>query len=358
MPCYSGHQGSALHGADVIAQGWQGTAGNHTLRVVGDEVIMTHQDSANQGSADKGMPEHLRQLFASARETLRPYLPQRFRGGVPVVPAVRLSGAIGFSTPLRPGLTLATIARQLERAFTTRHAKAVALLINSPGGSPVQSHLIYLRIRALAAEHKLPVIAFAEDVAASGGYMLACAADEIICDPSSILGSIGVVGGTFGFPKLMERIGVERRLYTSGERKATLDPFLPENPEDVERLKSVQRGIHEDFIALVKQSRGARLTGPENDLFSGEYWAGRKAIELGLADGIGDLRSVLRQRYGDKVQIPLVAAERSLFGRARPGIGLETLDLATGRLDLGRFDLAGDIVSALETRALWARYGL
>ena len=152
----------------------------------------------------------------------------------------------------------------------------MALLINSPGGSPVQSHLIYRRIRAARRPRtSVPVIAFAEDVAASGGYMIACAADEIICDQSSIVGSIGVVGGSFGFAGLMEKLGIERRLYTSGERKAMLDPFLPEKPEDVERLKAVQREIHEDFIALVKESRGARLTGPENDLFSGEYWTGR-----------------------------------------------------------------------------------
>ena len=203
------------------------------------------------------------------------------RGGGAVVPVVRLSGAIGLSTPLRPGLTLASVARPLEKAFTTRRASAVALAINSPGGSPVQSHLIHLRIRQLAAEHKVPVIAFAEDVAASGGYMLACAADEIICDDSTIIGSIGVIGGSFGFAGLMEKLGIERRLYTSGERKAMLDPFLPEKPEDVERLKSVQHDIHEDFIALVKASRGARLTGPENDLFSGEFWTGRKGEPAG-----------------------------------------------------------------------------
>src|SRR5947208_11989089 len=192
-------------------------------------------------------------LLEKTMRMLRPVLPRRWRGDIPVVPVVRLSGIIGFSTPLRPGLTLAAIARQLDRAFTLRNGRAVALLINSPGGSPVQSHLIYLRVRALAAEHKRPVIAFAEDVAASGGYMIACVADEIICDPSSILGSIGVVGGTFGFTKLIERLGIERRLYTAGERKAMLDPFLPEKAEDVERLKAVQRQIHDDFIALVKE---------------------------------------------------------------------------------------------------------
>src|SRR5882757_6015401 len=303
--------------------------------------------------AENGMSEHIKQLLASARELLRPVTPRRLWGDVPVVPVVRLAGVIGVSTPLRPGLMLASLARQFERAFAVRNARAVALLINSPGGSPVQSHLIYLRIRSLAAEHKLPVIAFAEDVAASGGYMLACAADEIFCDPSSILGSIGVVGGSFGFAKLIERLGIERRLYTSGERKAMLDPFLPEKPEDVEKLKAVQHEIHEHFIALVKDGRGARLKGPENDLFSGEYWAGRTAIELGLADRIGELRSVLRERFGDKVEMPLMPAERSLFGRARAGVELGALDLLSGRADL-----AGDVVSALEARALWARYGL
>jgi serine protease SohB len=303
--------------------------------------------------AEQGMSEHLQQLWAGARTALRPVLPKRFRGDIPVVPVVQLSGVIGFSTPLKPGLTLASVARQLDRAFGMRHARAVALVVNSPGGSPAQSHLIYRRIRALAAEKKLPVIAFAEDVAASGGYMVACAADEIICDPSSIVGSIGVVGGSFGFAKLLEKLGIERRLYTSGERKAMLDPFLPEKPEDVERLKAVQREIHEDFIALVKDSRGVRLKGPEKDLFSGEYWTGRKAIELGIADSIGDLRTTLRARFGDKVLIPLVAPERSLLGRPRPGIAAAGLD---GLLQ--RADLAENIVSALEARTMWARYGL
>jgi serine protease SohB len=269
------------------------------------------------------------------------------------VPVVRLAGAIGFSTPLKPGLTLATVARALERAFNMRTARAVALLINSPGGSPVQSHQIYSRIRQLAAESARPVIAFAEDVAASGGYMIACAADEIFCDPSSIVGSIGVVGGSFGFPKLMDKLGVERRLYTSGEHKAMLDPFLPENPQDVERLKALQRDIHQEFIDLVKRSRGARLKGPEKTLFSGEYWTGGKAIEFGLADGIGDLRATLRARFGDDVVTPLVAPARGWFGRVQPAI--RPSDIA----GLPRAaDFAEEIISALEARALWARYGL
>jgi signal peptide peptidase SppA len=298
------------------------------------------------------MAEHLQQLFANARGALRPILPKRLRG-LPVVPVVRLAGVIGFSTPLKPGLTLTTVARALERAFNMRTAKAVALLINSPGGSPVQSHLIYRRIRQLASESARPVIAFAEDVAASGGYMIACAADEIFCDPSSIVGSIGVVGGSFGFPKLMDKLGVERRLYTSGEHKAMLDPFLPENPQDVERLKALQRDIHEEFIELVKRSRGARLKGPEKTLFSGEYWTGGKAIELGLADGIGDVRALLRERFGDDVITPLVAPARGWFGRVQPGVAPSDI---TGLPRAA--DFAEEIISALEARALWARYGL
>src|SRR6266704_3380250 len=183
-------------------------------------------------------------------------------------------------TPLRPGLTLAGIAKTLERAFATRHAKAVALVINSPGGSPVQSRQIYLRIRQLATEKKLPVLVFVEDVAASGGYMIACAGDEIFCDPSSILGSIGVVGGSFGFQELIKKVGVERRLYTAGEHKAMLDPFLPEDREDVARLKTIQREIHAIFISLVKQSRGAQLKGADDILFTGEYWVGETAVTL------------------------------------------------------------------------------
>src|SRR3954449_11739466 len=186
---------------------------------------------------------------------LRGILPLRFRADIPVVPVVRLTGVIGFSTPLKPGLTLASCARALERAFAFPRASAVALAINSPGGSAVQSHLIFQRIRALSEEKKIPVVAFIEDVAASGGYMVACAADEIVTDVSSIVGSIGVVGGSFGFHRLLDKVGVERRLYTSGEHKAMLDPFLPEKPDDVERLKSIQKEIHELFIALVKSRR-------------------------------------------------------------------------------------------------------
>src|SRR5215475_8385493 len=266
------------------------------------------------------------------------WLPARLRRGKIVVPVVRLSGVIGAVTPLRPGMTLAGVAKMLERAFSTRNAKAVALLINSPGGSPVQSRQIYLRIRQLAAEKNLPVLVFVEDVAASGGYMIACAGDEIFCDPSSILGSIGVVGGSFGMTELIKKIGVERRLYTAGEHKAMLDPFLPEDPDDVSRLKAIQREIHAIFISLVKESRGARLKGADDTLFTGEYWAGDSSVSLGLADGIGDLRSTLRARYGEKVQTPLIAPASGmlagLFGRRSPGAGaLAGLDGLSGLPD-------------------------
>ena len=297
--------------------------------------------------------EHVRELCHRAFGALRPFIPQRFRRDRPVVPVVRLTGIIGFSTPLRPGLSLAGVARTLDRAFAMRRAVAVALAINSPGGSPVQSHLIFRRIRELAAEHKRQVIAFVEDAGASGGYMIACAGDEIVADPHSIVGSIGVVGGSFGFDKLIAKMGIERRLYTSGEHKAMLDPFLPENADDVERLKKLQREIHDDFIALVKLRRGAKLTGPENDLFSGEYWTGRKALELGLVDAIGDLRTTLRERFGDKVVTPLIAAERGLLGRRIFGVA------GSGLAQAGNgAGLAEDLISALEARAIWARYGL
>ena len=292
--------------------------------------------------------------WPSLTDRVMEWIPARLRRGAAVVPVVRLSGLIGAVTPLRPGMSLAGVARTLERAFSMKNAKAVALVINSPGGSPVQSRQIHLRIRQLAAEKKLPVLVFVEDVAASGGYMVACAGDEIFCDPSSIMGSIGVIGGTFGFQELIKRIGVERRLYTAGEHKGMLDPFLPENPDDVARIKAIQREIHALFIALVKQSRGARLRGTDDILFSGEYWAGETSVSLGLADAIGDLRSTLRGRYGDKVLTPLVAPSTGLLsgllGRKSAGAGtLASLDGFTG--------LPDELISALESRAIWAKFG-
>ncbi|WP_271167932.1 S49 family peptidase [Hansschlegelia plantiphila] len=280
------------------------------------------------------------------RRFAAPMLPERMRGERPVVPVVRLSGAIGMGGPLRPALTMASVAASLEKAFATPGAKEVALVINSPGGSPVQAHLIFLRIRALAEEKEIGVAAFVEDLAASGGYMIACAADEIVADPSSIVGSIGVVSSGFGFDRAIERLGVDRRLYTSGENKAILDPFSPEKPDDVERLKELQREVHEQFIALVKDRRGAALSG-HPDLFTGAFWTGASALGLGLVDRVGDLRSTMRERWGDKVELRAITPKTSLLKRL------------TGRGDGGvAAGLAEEAIAAVEARSLWSRYGL
>jgi len=314
--------------------------------------------TAYQGRMPEGpMAEHFRQLAARAVTAVRPYVPKRWRSDLPVVPVVRLTGVIGFSTPLRPGLSIAGIAKTLDRAFGVRNAKAVALAINSPGGSAVQSHLIFRRIRALAEEKKLPVIAFVEDVAASGGYMIACAADEIVCDPASIVGSIGVIGSSFGFPEAMKKLGIERRIYTAGEHKSMLDPFLPEKEEDVAHLKTIQQDIHQMFIGLVRERRGERLTGPEKTMFSGEYWVAKTAKDFGLVDQVGDVRSFLRQRFGEDVMTPPIPSERSLFGRRTPGVaGIAPEQLLDRAID--QRGLVDDIISAIETRAIWARFGL
>ena len=278
------------------------------------------------------------------------WLPRRFRGDVPVVPLVRLSGAIGMPAALgRGSLSLSSIDATLKKAFSVSGAKAVALAINSPGGSPVQSHLIFRRIRQLAVEKKLPVIAYVEDIAASGGYMLACAADEIVADRSSILGSIGVVSATFGLDKAIARLGIDRRVYTAGTRKVTLDPFQPENGEDVEHIKTLQRDIHAFFIELVRERRGTRLAEGE-DLFSGLYWAGERSVSLGLADRIGTAHDDLATRYGDKVDIRLFEPGRSSFLRRR------LFGTATGEAGgLVDFD---NVLAAIERRSLFSRYGL
>jgi signal peptide peptidase SppA len=267
----------------------------------------------------------------------------------PVVPVVRLSGPIGAVMPLRTGLAMSSVAPLLERAFSVPGARAVALVINSPGGSAAQSHLIFKRVRALAEEKKLPVIAFVEDAAASGGYMIACAADEIYADPASIVGSIGVVSASFGFHELIERIGIERRVHTAGKSKAMLDPFRPENPEDVVRLKGLQRQIHDVFVGLVRDRRGEKLNDSYDDLFSGAFWVGAEAVDLGLVDGLGDIRSVMRQRFGDKVRFRMIEpARRPLLGRL------------LGRRAVGDISLIdpGEVAGVLEERAAWARLGL
>lgn len=285
---------------------------------------------------------------------IRKYLPGKLGKTTPVLPVVRLQGAIGMSTPLKPGLTLSAVATNLEKAFSIKQAPAVALVVNSPGGSPVQARLIYQRIRALAEENEKQVLVFVEDVAASGGYMIAVAGDEIIVDPSSVVGSIGVVSSGFGFVDLLEKVGVQRRVYTSGKRKAILDPFQPEVAGDIEHLKSLQNDIHEIFIDMVKTRRGTALAD-NDDLFSGLFWAGEKALALGLVDTVGDLRGVARERFGKDVKLRLIGGERSFLPR-RSGVGIETL--LSGGLNGARESLAADLVSTLEARALWSRFGL
>jgi len=272
----------------------------------------------------------------------------------PVVGVLRLSGVIGQMGPLRRGLSLAGLAEAIERVFSLRHLKAVALVVNSPGGSPVQSELIARRIRALAEEKEIPVIAFAEDVAASGGYWLACAADEIYALEASVIGSIGVVSSGFGFVDLLKRIGVERRLHTAGLNKARLDPFQEERPEDVEHLKEIQGDIYEGFTAMVKSRRAGKLKGADETLFSGDFWVGKRALDYGLIDGIGDLRSVLREKYGERVRFKVVEPpKRSLLRRVQSS-GI----LGPSQAPTDSFNWGAGILAAVEERFLWNRFGL
>jgi len=266
----------------------------------------------------------------------------------PLVPVVRLYGVISAQgTPLRPSVNLTSLAGPLEKAFAMKGAKAVALAINSPGGSPVQSSLLHDRIRLLADEKMLPVYVFCEDVAASGGYWIACAGDEIYAAETSIIGSIGVIAATFGFEEAIKKLGVERRLFTAGSKKSLLDPFLPLEEGDIKRLTSLQKEIHENFKQHVRQRRDGRLRASERKLFTGEFWTGSKAVDLGLTDGIGDLKSVLQRKFGEKVRLPVVGTDKNWLQRR---VGLST--------HLSSMDLPTNLLSAAEERAHWARYGL
>ncbi len=263
----------------------------------------------------------------------------------PVVAHVRLAGVIGGGGFGRSTLNLKSVAPALSKAFAMR-SQAVALSINSPGGSPVQSNLIYRRIRSLAKEHKKPVYAFVEDVAASGGYWIACAGDHIIADPASIVGSIGVVHSGFGFEALIEKIGVERRLHHTGDKKAMLDPFSAEKPGDVEHLLALQGDIYKDFCNHVRSCRGDRLSGDEEELFSGAFWTARKGIDFGLVDRLGNLHDVMREVHGDKVKIKDVTPSRSLFSRLS----------GSGAGDVR--GLPEETLRAVQARTLWSRFGL
>ena len=280
----------------------------------------------------------------------------RFFNRGPVVPVLRFSGAIGMVTPLRSGLSVTSAAGAIERAFSLSKLPSVAIIVNSPGGSPVQSHLIFSRIRQLAAEKGKRVYVFCEDVAASGGYFLALAGDEIYADPSSIVGSIGVISASFGLDKFIARFDIERRVHTAGRDKSTLDPFQPEKREAVDRLKELQREVHDVFIGIVKARRAGRLKGPDSELFSGAYWSAAKALEFGLIDGIADVRSKMQALHGNKVRlraVPLTSG--GLFARLRRLPGLARRDSDGFAISSS---LADDVLSAIEARALWSRFGL
>lgn len=267
----------------------------------------------------------------------RSWLSRIMRRGT-VIPVVRLHGVIAAEQ--RQGrLNIATVAPLLRRAFAIKSAPAVAIIVNSPGGSPVQSRLISKRIRDLADEHNKPVLVFVEDAAASGGYFIAVAGDEIIADPSSIVGSIGVIMAGFGFVGTLEKLGIERRVHTAGKNKSTLDPFLPEKASDIERVKQFELDIHQVFIDHVKARRGSRLKASDDVLFTGEWWTGIRGVDLGLVDAIGDIHETLRARYGNDIQLKVIEPKRSWFGIPRLGF-------------------TGEAAATVEDRAVWGRFGL
>jgi serine protease SohB len=280
-------------------------------------------------------------------------IPARFRKKKVKIPVVRLSGVIqAGGSQFRPALNLANVEELLEEAFETKKAPAVAIAINSPGGSPVQSRQIFYKIRALAKKHEKKVLVFVEDVAASGGYLIALAGDEIIADPTSIVGSIGVISGGFGFTELIKKVGVERRIYTAGENKSVLDPFMPEKESDIAHLKSLQLDVHKVFIDMVKESRAGKLA-EDDTLFTGLFWSGEKGLALGLVDALGDMETELRLRYGDEVEIEQVEASRGFV--ARMISGRATAPRLGGEIGAGAAEAA---ISTAEERLWWSRYGL
>lgn len=311
-------------------------------------------------SPPMGIKDNLRGL--RDQPLIGPLAKKLFSEPEPLVNVVRLSGVIGGPPNMfNPPLTLTSVAADLEAAFSDKSAKAVALAINSPGGSPVQSALIMKRVRALSAEKEIPVFAFIEDVGASGGYMLALAGDEIFADENSVVGSIGVVSAGFGFKQLIDRVGIERRVYTAGESKAMLDPFKAEDPKDVEHLKNLQAEVHESFKQMVRDRREGKLTAPETDLFTGSFWTGAKARSLGLVDDLGDMRAIMKDKFGEKTKLKLVHTTGGFFRRHKnaaevsivPGGG----DASSSSLSLDT-NLVDNALNTLETRALWSRFGL
>ena len=261
-----------------------------------------------------------------------------------IIPHVRLTGIIGSGGRFKQGMELANQRDILKKAFSVKKISHVAISVNSPGGSPVQSHLIYSYIRDLAKKNNVKVLIFAEDVAASGGYFIACAGDEIYANSSSIIGSIGVISASFGFKDLIEKIGVQRRVYTAGKNKSTLDPFVEEKEEDVKRLKNIQLELHSDFIKVVKDSRGSKLKDPEkNNLFTGEFWTGKTALKLGLVDGIGNADQVLKEKFGDKVIIKNFEKRKGFLAK---------------KLSSSIADPLEKIIETLEEKTMWQKFGL
>ena len=259
-----------------------------------------------------------------------------------IIPHIKLSGVIGNVGKFKQGIDYAGQEEIIKKAFSLKKAPSVAISINSPGGSPVQSHLIYKFIRELAKKNKKKVIVFTEDVAASGGYLIACAGDEIYANPSSIVGSIGVIYSSFGFKDLIQKMGIQRRVYTAGKNKSTLDPFLEEKTEDIERLKNIQLELHQDFINVVEESRTSKLKKDKGiELFSGELWSGRKAKELGLVDGLGNADQILKEKYGEDVVIKKFEKPKGWLAKK----------LSSSE------DQADKLINILEERSIWQRYG-
>ena len=258
-----------------------------------------------------------------------------------IVAHIKLKGVIGNAGKFKQGIDFASQEEIIEKAFSLKKAKVVAITINSPGGSPVQSHLIYQFVRAQAKKNKKKVIVFAEDVAASGGYLIACAGDEIYANSSSIIGSIGVIYSSFGFTELIKKIGVERRVHTAGKNKSTLDPFLDEKLEDIERLKTIQLELHKDFIKVVEESRGSKLNKSEIELFTGEFWSGSKAKELGLIDSVGNANEVLKEKFGEDVIIKKFEKSKGWLSKK--------LSSSNNQID--------QLANILEERSIWQRYG-
>ena len=261
-----------------------------------------------------------------------------------IIPHIRLSGVIGSAGRFRQGIDFSGQQEILKKAFAIKKAKNIAISINSPGGSPVQSHLIHNYIRQLAKKNNKKVLVFAEDVAASGGYLIACAGDEIYANSSSIVGSIGVISASFGFQDAIKKLGVQRRVYTAGKNKSTLDPFKEEKPEDIERIKKLQLELHSDFINLVKSSRGSKLKDPEkNNTFTGEFWSGSTSLKLGLIDGLGNAEQILREKFGENIEIKKFEKQKGFLAR---------------RLSSSLDNQVDNILGTIEERALWQKFGL